>query len=80
MLKDQKSTPVTINGITISEHLLRTLDSVKEYGLKGSLEFTRNCLIIASLDLYAIGLDREFFQQLTDFAAIQEEILLNNPE
>ena len=80
MSKEQRFTPVTINGITITENLLRTLDSVREYGLKGSLEFTRNCLIIATLDPYVIGLDRDFFQQLTDFAAIQEEILLHNPD
>ena len=79
MSKEQTFTPVTINGITITENLLRTLDSVKEYGLKGSLEFTRNCLVIAAMDNYAIGLDRDFFQQLIDFAAIQEEILLHNP-
>lgn len=80
MSKDQKFIPVTINGITITQDLLRALESVKEYGLKGSLEFTRNCLVLASTDIYAIGIEQRFFQYLYDFAAIQEEILLHNPD
>lgn len=62
MSKDQKFSPVTVKGITITEDVIIALDNLQDGGKEEIDFFTEQVMTIAAIDLYKYGLDRRLFE------------------